>query len=168
MVGVKLKEKPKVQFKVSTKKLSRALKKLNERERNDFHYAGSHMLCNSSIARQLLTVVPAVPIGWRQNWHETFRSATTRHNWNMFLKTLRVASQSDALCSVDVVTRNTFFATFAHPLFNDPKTQRLLLYNIAPCRSEQDIEHCLQTILRTFAGDFDRTSFIYEDGSGEP
>ncbi|XP_052890010.1 uncharacterized protein LOC128298306 [Anopheles moucheti] len=154
MSGTRRTSKPIKQFKISRKKLNRALEKLNNLPKIIPHSPGFFSNCNTNIIKQLNTSAHVQPISWKQNWLKLFATSITSHDWDTFIKTLRLASQNHNNCGLDNVLRNCFFGVLTHPIYRDEETLRLLLYTIAPCRNEYDIEFCIETILRTFDGKY--------------
>uniref|UniRef100_A0A182P5U4 Uncharacterized protein n=1 Tax=Anopheles epiroticus TaxID=199890 RepID=A0A182P5U4_9DIPT len=152
MPSSKSKLKPRVQFKVSDTKFSQAMRTLRKRLEFKPNQA-TFPSCSVSIIKQLNTNVYVQPTEWRQNWLEVLQSDIARHNWESFIRSLRVASQSHRLCGLENILRNSFLSILTHPIFKDLKTLRLFLYTVAPCRNENDIEYCIETILKTFNGD---------------
>ncbi|XP_050079881.1 uncharacterized protein LOC126567708 [Anopheles maculipalpis] len=150
MRGVKNKVKPKLQFKVSRKKLCRALQRLQKLRSVTTTNERNIPRLHGTVNKQLNTHAYVQPIGWKQNWMEIFKTSITKHDWDIFIRTLRLASQNYKFCGLDNVLRNSFFGTLTHPMYSDQKTLRLLLYTIAPCRNEHDIEFCIETISRVF------------------
>ncbi|EAL38662.1 AGAP012420-PA [Anopheles gambiae str. PEST] len=148
----KRKLKPKIRFKVSQTKLSQTLKKL-KKPLELTNSSGAFSSCNINIIKQLNTNTFPQPIEWRHNWLEVFKDTITRHNWEAFIRTLRLASQNNTFCGLDNVLRNSFLSILTHKIYMDIKALRLYLYTIAPCRNEHDIEFCIKTILRIFNGD---------------
>uniref|UniRef100_A0A182JVD3 Uncharacterized protein n=1 Tax=Anopheles christyi TaxID=43041 RepID=A0A182JVD3_9DIPT len=156
MPSSKSKLKPKIQFKVSNKKLSQALRKLTKPSQIT-QKQETLPSCKTNIIKLLNTNAYAQPIEWRQNWLEVFQTSISRHNWETFIRALRLASQSKTFCGLDNIIRNSFLSILTHQIYKDEKALRLYLYTIAPCRNEQDIEFCIETILRTFNGEQNKT-----------
>uniref|UniRef100_A0A182RD23 Uncharacterized protein n=1 Tax=Anopheles funestus TaxID=62324 RepID=A0A182RD23_ANOFN len=152
MPGTRSKVKPQKQFKISRRKLCHALERLDSLSKETQPTEQTFPGCNGSIINQLNTSRYLQSINFRSNWLNMFTTSVTRHDWDTFIKTLRLASQNQNHCGVSTVMRNSVFAVLTHPIYKDEDTLRLLLHTIAPCRSENDIEFCIETILRTFDG----------------
>uniref|UniRef100_A0A182WEW3 Uncharacterized protein n=1 Tax=Anopheles minimus TaxID=112268 RepID=A0A182WEW3_9DIPT len=150
MSSAKSKVKTQKVFKISRKKLCLAIEKLNNLSAEPTRKRKNFTDCNIGIIKQLNTSANVQPIEWRPNWVKLFTTSATRHDWDNFMKTLRLASQNHNFGGVENILRNSFFGVLTLPIYKDEKTLRLLLYTIAPCRNEHDIDFCIKTILRTF------------------
>uniref|UniRef100_A0A182Y1F5 Uncharacterized protein n=1 Tax=Anopheles stephensi TaxID=30069 RepID=A0A182Y1F5_ANOST len=105
MSGSSYKVKPKIQFKVSRKKLCRAMQKLKKVPTVTAQNESNSFRCQGSIIKQLSTYAYVQPIGWRQNWLELFKTSITQHDWDIFIRTLRLASQDHKFCGLENVLR---------------------------------------------------------------
>ncbi|XP_058116164.1 uncharacterized protein LOC131258799 [Anopheles coustani] len=140
------------QFKVSRTKLARALQLL-EKPVNNKDSTAMNLKCSEHILNQVLFKPHCSRTSKKQRWQELFRTVVTRHEWDTFVRALRLSSQWLTFGGLQLLLRNTFFGILTHPMYRDPQTLRLFLYAMSPCRNEKDIEFCIQTILQAFNGE---------------
>ncbi|XP_058065355.1 uncharacterized protein LOC131215004 [Anopheles bellator] len=144
------KPQPKLKFKVSRKKLKHALNILEQPQ--EPRPTIRHINCSSSMLDQLNSTMHFQREFSPMKWFEFFRATVTNHDWDKFMKGLRLASQNSSFCGMRAILRATFFGILTLPIYHEPTVLKSLLYAIAPCRNEQDIEFCMETILRIFNG----------------
>ncbi|XP_050097269.1 uncharacterized protein LOC126578600 [Anopheles aquasalis] len=144
-------KKAKLRLQVPQKKLQRALELLEQPrqiagERNDHG-------CPFTMLRHLdYRTTTLRPLHTRRNWVDHFSSTVTRHDWDTFIRSLKLAAQNNSFSGVQTILRNSVFGMLAHPLYRDPATIKSILTAITPCSSSEDVKLCLETIAQTING----------------
>ncbi|XP_035790319.1 uncharacterized protein LOC118465833 [Anopheles albimanus] len=143
--------KAKIRLQVPRKKLQRALELLEQPLKN----AGDRddQGCPFTMLKHRDTSTTTLrPLHARRNWLEHFSSTVTRHNWDTFIRSLKLASQNNSFCGVQAILRNTIFGMLSHPLYREPATIKSILSAITPCSSGADVKLCIETMAQAING----------------
>uniref|UniRef100_A0A2M4CK25 Uncharacterized protein n=1 Tax=Anopheles darlingi TaxID=43151 RepID=A0A2M4CK25_ANODA len=149
--GSSKKSKRKLVLQVPQKTLQRALRLLEQpleipgdRSEHGCPFTMVRYLDSSTTTRRSLHS--------RRNWLEHFSASVTRHDWNTFMRSLKLVTQNNSFCGVPAVLRNTIFGMLAHPLYREPAVIKSILTAITPCSSNDDVALCIETIAQTING----------------